>query len=291
MQIRQGQHIVIEDAGGIRRICAFSGELALVPLPHPFDQAFSPGRSQLPQLPIWPIWRMSCSSGRLPRQRCAPQAGGPQCVGRGRIPSRHMDAVGYGSIGTSSPRPARKQGLEDLSAYLSVQLADAIDLSAAPYREISHVERFRVVFRVLSSQSEQIVHRDREFIDRMSGSRYVRMSAGSKRSKPALTAVCVVNKIPGSRNVHGKVERLLVILHVAACPFEHGKRCMTFVKVTYLGLQTQRSQQTPTTDTKDDLLLQPHLCVPAIELAGDTPMGRCISKVVGIEKIQLCSSH
>ena len=78
-----------------------------------------------------------------------------------------MDAVGYGSYRDFLPWPARKQGLEDLSAYLSVQLADAIDLSAAPYREISHVERFRVVFRVLSSQSEHIVHRDREFIDRI----------------------------------------------------------------------------------------------------------------------------
>jgi hypothetical protein len=48
----QGQHIFIEDAGGIRRICAFRGELALVPLAHPLDQAFSPCCAQLPQLLI-----------------------------------------------------------------------------------------------------------------------------------------------------------------------------------------------------------------------------------------------
>jgi hypothetical protein len=89
---------------------------------------------------------------------------GPQRIGFYRIPGRHMNAVGYGPNWDFLPWPAGKQGLENLSAHFPMELADAIDLPAAADREISHVEGFRIVFRILPSHGEQVIHRDCEFI-------------------------------------------------------------------------------------------------------------------------------
>jgi hypothetical protein len=70
--------------------------------------------------------------------------------------------------------------------------------------------------------------------------------------------------IPGSRDIHGKIEWLLVILHVGPGSFKHGECCVTFVQVTDLRRETQSSQQTPSANAEDDLLLQAHLCVATI---------------------------
>jgi len=66
-------------------------------------------------------------------------------------------------IGTSS-LASGGQGLENLSAHFPMELADAIDLPAAADREISHVEGFRIVFRILPSRGEQVIHRDCKLI-------------------------------------------------------------------------------------------------------------------------------
>ena len=44
--------------------------------------------------------------------------------------------------------------------------------------------------------------------------------------------------ISGPRDIQGKIKRFFMILHVAARPFEHGKRCMTLVEMADLRLQT-----------------------------------------------------
>ncbi len=38
-------------------------------------------------------------------------------------------------------------------------------------------------------------------------------------------------------DIQGKIERLFLIFHVAACPFEHSKSGMTFIEMTYLRVQ------------------------------------------------------
>jgi len=57
-------------------------------------------------------------------------------------------------IGTF-PWPAGEQGLENLSAHFPMELADAIDLPAAADREKSHIEGFRIVFRILLSMASR----------------------------------------------------------------------------------------------------------------------------------------
>jgi len=56
------------------------------------------------------------------------------------------------------PWPAGEQGLENLSAHFPMKLADAIDLPACRGPQISHVEGFRIVFRILPSRGEQVIH-------------------------------------------------------------------------------------------------------------------------------------
>ena len=51
-----------------------------------------------------------------------------------------------------------------MPAHLAMKLAHAIDLAAATNREIGHIEGFGSICRVLPSQREQILKRNREFI-------------------------------------------------------------------------------------------------------------------------------
>src|ERR1035437_2395209 len=66
---------------------------------------------------------------------------------------------------------------------------------------------------------------------------------------------------------------------------------MAFIQVAYFGLQTEGSQQTPSANTKNDLLLQPHLRIAAVQLTGDSAMRCRIRKIVGVEEVELQSSN
>src|ERR1700734_779827 len=98
-------------------------------------------------------------------------------------------------------------------------------------------------------------------------------------------------KISGSGDGHGEVEWFLMVLHVAACSFENSKRCMALVKMTHVRLKTQGTQQAPASNTQHDFLLQPHLSIAAIELAGDPAMSCAIGEVVGVQEVEFAASH
>ena len=107
----EGQYLFIENAGSIRRIRAFRGELALVPLAHLLDQAFSSCRAQLPQPLIGDL--ADVIFGRtIPTPTLHAAGRGPQRIGFCRIPGGHMNAVGYGPYRDLLLRPAGKQRLE-----------------------------------------------------------------------------------------------------------------------------------------------------------------------------------
>ena len=90
---------------------------------------------------------------------------------------------------------------------------------------------------------------------------------------------------------HGQFERHLVILHVAAGSFENGERSVAFVQVAHLRLEAESPQQAPAADTQDDLLLQPHFCIAAVEFAGDAALGGGIGEIVGVQKVEFVSPH
>src|SRR5271155_760115 len=72
---------------------------------------------------------------------------------------------------------------------------------------------------------------------------------------------------------HGSIQFLLS---------QHGERRMTFIEVADLRIQPNLAQQAPAANTQNDFLLQPHLCIATIELAGDTAMRGAIGEVVRI---------
>ena len=201
-----------------------------------------------------------------------------------------MNAVGYGPNWDFLPWPAGEQGLENLSAHFPMELADAIDLPAAADREISHVEGFRIVFRILPSRGEQVIHRDCKLIHCIM-SQVGANEPGIESVEAGTDGGVRCEYIPGSRDIHGKIEGLLVIFHIGPSAFKHRECCVTLVQVTDLRREAQSSQQTPSANAEDDLLLQTHLGVSTIKLTGDSAVCRGVGKVVGVEKIQLCSSH
>src|ERR1035438_10639206 len=82
-----------------------------------------------------------------------------------------------------------------------------------------------------------------------------------------------------------------MILHIAVRPFEHRECRMAFIEMADFGLQTKRAQQAPSTNPKNDLLLQPHLRIATIEFTGDSPMRSSVGEVICVEEIELCPSN
>jgi len=68
------------------------------------------------------------------------------------------------------------------------------------------------------------------------------MSRGSNRSKPALTAVCVVNTFPARVIFMARSKGFLVIFHIGPSAFKHRECCVPFVQVTDLRREAQSSQ-------------------------------------------------
>src|ERR1035441_541436 len=180
-----------------------------------------------------------------------------------------MNAVGYRAYRDFLLRPVGKQGPENLLAHFSMELAHSIDLTAAANRKICHVEGLRIVFRILPSHGEQVIHRYCKLIHCVVAQ--IRANEFGIEAVEACTDGGVRGEyITGPRDSDGKIEWLLVFLHVGACSFKRGKRCMAFVEMANIRLQSNCPQQTPTSDAEDNLLLQAHLCVAAIELTGNS---------------------
>jgi hypothetical protein len=97
--------------------------------------------------------------------------------------------------------------------------------------------------------------------------------------------------ISSPRNGQSQIERLCMILHIAVRPFEHCKRCMAFIEMADFGLQTKRPQQAPSANPENDLLLQPHLRIAAIEFARYSAMSRCVCEIICVEQVKLCPAN
>ena len=56
-------------------------------------------------------------------------------------------------------------------------------------------------------------------------------------------------------------------LHVEAGPLENGERRVALVQVAHVGSDAQLLEQPPSADAERDLLLEPHLGAPAVQVA------------------------
>src|ERR1035438_1778060 len=82
-----------------------------------------------------------------------------------------------------------------------------------------------------------------------------------------------------------------MILHIAVRPFEHRECRMAFIEMADFGLQTKRAQQAPSTNPKNDLLLQPHLRIATIEFTCDSSMRSTVGEVICVEQVKLYPSN
>src|SRR5579872_1145039 len=98
-------------------------------------------------------------------------------------------------------------------------------------------------------------------------------------------------KVSRSSDRQGNIERLFMIDHPGARPFQDGERGVTFVEVAHFRLEPQCAKQTPTSDSEDQLLLQPQVWSSAIELAGNAPVHRQVGRIVRIQQIELGSPN
>src|SRR5271165_3997434 len=71
-----------------------------------------------------------------------------------------MYAVGYVADGYLSLGPPREQILENPATHFAMDAAHAIHRCAPPDRQVSHIERFIVVFWILPAESQEILERN-----------------------------------------------------------------------------------------------------------------------------------
>jgi len=98
-------------------------------------------------------------------------------------------------------------------------------------------------------------------------------------------------KIAHSGNGQCDVEGLRTFLHEAACPFQYGERRVPFIEMTDFRLYTQRTEQPPSADSKQQLLCEAQLGTAAVQLTGNTSMDGVVRRVIAVQQIQFSNDR
>ena len=198
---------------------------------------------------------MSCSRfSVVPNQRSFPQAFVQRSSAAFESQRRHVDSVGHVSDRHFVLRPVRKERLEEVPADLPMQATHAVDRPAPADCQIGHVETLRRVVWVLAAQGQQIVDGNAELFlgvpteVLLDESRSEAVKACSHRSVGG-------EKVARSRDGQRDFERLRGLLHETAGALQHGKGRMPFIQVTDFRLDAQRTKQSPSAESQQQLLL------------------------------------
>ena len=116
------------------------------------------------------------------------------------------------------------------------------------------------------------------------------MRAGAKRSKPAATAVWVVNRLPARVTARDDVKGLACFLHETPGAFQHGEGRMAFVQVTDFRLDAERASNRHPPIPSTSLLFQPQLRPAPVQLAGNPSMSGVIRRVIAVQQVKLHSA-
>ena len=249
------------------------------------DEDPTRGGAQRPQLAVGRVRDVALDR----RQRLTPALGSarlrPQRVGRRGFPRRRVDAVGDMSHRHLDFRPTRKERLENTTAHLAVQAAHAVHRPAAPDGKIRHVERLIRVVRILPAERKEIAQRDAQLLLGVRPKQA--LEEGRREAVEARRDRGVRGEnIAGAGDRQRHVERTPRVLHEAPRALQYRERRVPLVEVTDLGLEPERSQQSPAPDPQQELLLQPQLRAAAVQLAGDAAERGRIRRVVAVEEIE-----
>ena len=86
---------------------------------------------------------------------------------------------------------------------------------------------------------------------------------------------------------HGHVEGLTRCFHEAARTLQDGEGRMSFIQVTDLGSNPERTQQTPSSNTEEQLLLQSQFRPASVQFTSDPSMLGKVSGVIAVEQVKL----
>src|ERR1039457_2654518 len=155
-----------------------------------------------------------------------------------------------------------------MPADFTMQTAHAIHRAAATDGQIGHVETFRRVVRILAAQGQQTMEADAELFSSIM-TEVLFDEHWSETIKARSHRRVGREYISRPRGSQRHFERLRVLLHETAGALQHSKGRMTFIQVTDIRLDAERSKQSPTADPKQHLLFEAQLRSTAIQLAGN----------------------
>jgi hypothetical protein len=108
-----------------------------------------------------------------------------------------------------------------------MQTADAIHGAAPAYCQIRHIERLRVIGRILAAHGPQSFHADAQL-----RGKHIEVPSGQIRRKTVETCrygSVSGEKIPGARGRQRHFERRAIVGHVAARPLQYGESGVSFI--------------------------------------------------------------
>ena len=267
------QCIGIEEMSGLVDLLARrarGGELPGQSFASVLDEGLAGGGPKLPEPGIGDPANVLLQGLRRPQPAVLSTRFSPEIIGRCRVPTRHVDAVGDVSDRYFVLRPVGKERLEDVPAHLPVQAADAVDRAAPADGQVGHIETLRRVVRVLAAHRQQIVDGDAKLVLGVLAE-VVLDESGSEAVEARGDRGVGGEEVPRSRGGQCDLERLPGFVHEGPGSFQDGERRMPFIQVADLRLDAERVEQSPSADPQHDLLLETQLRPAPVELAGDAP--------------------
>ncbi len=172
---------------------------------------------------------------------------------------------------------------------LAVELADPVETAAQAQRQHGHVKARVRVTRVLAAQGHELLARQfqRGIIVRKIG-------LDQLRSKDVNACR---HRGMGGKDVAGRGglvrlrKRKLVLAHELADTLQPQKGGMPLVQMHHVRLKPQGVQGANAANAQDNLLLDAHLVVAAIQFIGNILVFLRIVRDVGIEQIQGDAAH
>ncbi len=144
-----------------------------------------------------------------------------------------------------------------------MQTAHAVHRPAAANGQISHVETFRRVVRILAAQGHQVVKGNSEFLFGITAE-VLLDERRSETVKPGGHCRVGGKKIPRPRGGQRRFKRLRILLHETAGALQHGKGRMTFIQVTDFRFDAERGEQPPAANPQQHFLYESQLRSAAI---------------------------
>ena len=204
-----------------------------------------------------------------------------------RVPGRHVDAVGdvadrhLGAPASAGRAAGRGGGSPSPCSRLTPLTA-----TAAAHGEVGHVEGLGGIGRPLAAERQQLVDGDAERLARVRRPGSARSRSASKRSKPAATGVCVVNRLPARVTASATSNGWPVSSMKPRARSSTAKAACPSLRWQTSGRRPSAPQQAPAADAEDDLLRQAQLRSAAVELAGDAAVGRRVGGIVAVEQVE-----